>query len=146
MLLNQTKAAETGEIKDSELRNKFLGKENQPEIAVKTPEEIPTKSPIEIPPISPPITKEEIPIQAQTQQENILKKITNSFGDKIVELKEKYGINSIPEEEKKSVRQGLRTGLQKQTPIPAKNNKETVVNQHLNRINQQNKKNESHTR
>ena len=63
-----------------------------------------------------------------------------------MELKEKYGINSIPEEEKKSVRQGLRTGLQKQNPTPSKNNKETAVNQHLNRINQQNKKNEGHTR
>lgn len=62
-----------------------------------------------------------------------------------MELKEKHGIN-VPEEDKKTIKQELRTGLQKPTPIPTKNNKETMVNQHLNRINQQNKKNEGHTR
>ncbi|MEY4463663.1 MAG: hypothetical protein RLZZ81_634 [Pseudomonadota bacterium] len=146
LIEGQSEAVKTGEIKDHELRNKFLNNENQPEIPIKFPPEIPPKPPIEIPSIIPDTKKPEIPIQAQSKQENVFEKVTSTLGDKILELKEKFNFKQVPKEELASTQQELRTGLQKQNPIPAKNNKETAINQHLNRINQQNKKNEGHTR
>jgi|GEM_PF-5897266 len=69
LLLNANKAAETGEITDGELRNKFLGKENQP----KNPEEI---------------LQVNSSIQAQSTQKNISEKTTDTtLKEQITDIK-----------------------------------------------------------
>nr|WP_253308602.1 hypothetical protein [Rickettsia endosymbiont of Ceutorhynchus assimilis] len=139
----QEKAIITGEIKDTEQRNKFLDKENNSQLENKVNPPEKTTSVEKEPYINPTTTP------APDEQQTLFKKIIHTIGDTILKLKEKFNLQPIPENELTNAKQQLRASLENQNSISPKN-KENQVNKQLNRTNQQNKsltnKNKEHIR
>lgn len=110
LLLNQIKAAESGEIKDHELRNKFLSKEERKEPEIKFP-----------------------------GQKSVPEKL--SQGEEALKLAEH---RPVSKDKVQKYANNVQVSLEKQKAL-VNSNKETQLN-NLARSNQQNKKNEGHSR
>lgn len=130
LLEGQTEAVKTGEIKDLEQRNKFLGKENNKEAKIIFPGK-------PGPDITLPGKGEVLPPQKPMETSVATQKLSQ-------EGLELVGNRPPPEGKAHEYASKMQTALEKQQPLPV-NKKESHVNK-LARANQQNKKNEGHSR
>ncbi|ABE04626.1 hypothetical protein [Rickettsia bellii] len=131
LLLNQTKSVETNELKDNELRNEFLSKENKKEPEIRFPSK--PSSDVILP------GKDEIlpTSQKSTSAEAVTATKKLSQGEEALKLSEERPVSS---DKINKFTNKIKSSLEKQQSSVS-SNKETQVNK-LARTNQQNKKND----